>query len=284
LKQSIALRRRFLTALIALLIALVAAMGATFAWYIYNTGAHTTNVRMAAGASVSLEISNDYDGPYASTTVLDSFVGMLDPVSTDKILNGFQKVTEFVDGAQGQPRRIASIFGSAEATDYYMTTLYLRTSGAETGVYLSDIGYEDSDELNPISTAIRIGFVVHDPGRNGAARSEYIFSISDEKNPEKEYNTATGEEGYVLDSTRTDGTTLPFTPYNSDNFCLYDTETGITTLQEDSLQLLTLPGGGESVQVDIYIWLEGCDEDCTKNLCSTTLRNVSLAFSAYQEA
>ena len=33
---------------------------------------------------------------------------------------------------------------------------------------------------------------------------EYIFSISDRKNPEAQYNTATGQEGYVLDCTRTD--------------------------------------------------------------------------------
>lgn len=41
------LKRRFVTAVLALCIALLAVTAATFAWYIYNTGAHTTNVHMA---------------------------------------------------------------------------------------------------------------------------------------------------------------------------------------------------------------------------------------------
>ena len=83
------LKRRFVTAVIALSIALLAVMAATFAWYIYNTGAHTTNVHMAAGASASLQISSTYDGDYSSSTVLDAFVGTLNPVSTNKITGGF---------------------------------------------------------------------------------------------------------------------------------------------------------------------------------------------------
>jgi len=285
-EKAINLRRRFLAALLALVVALIAAAGATFAWYIYNTGAHTTNVRMAAGAGVSLQISSAYDGTYGSSAVLESFVGVLDPVSTDSIRNGFQKVTEFTRGAgENQPSLVASIFGAAEASDYYMTSLFLRATGSGTTVYLSGIGFEDSDEKAPISTAIRIGFVVHEPGQNKPAAAEYIFAISDAKNPMKEYNTATGEEGYVLDSTKTDGTTVRFVPCTPANFCRYDPETGLTTLNADSIPLLTLTGGSgrytDIVQVDVYIWLEGCDEDCTKSLCDTTLKNVSVSFSAY---
>lgn len=279
------LRRRLIAAALALLIAGMAATAATFAWYIYNTGVHTTNVRMAAGTGVSLQIASEYDGAYSSAAVLDSFIGALTPVSTDRILGGFQEVQAFTTVVEeNRSRRVASIFRSAEQTDYYQTTLYLRTNGAEVPVYLSDIGYEDSDEDNPISTAIRIGFVVHQSGRGGAVREEYIFAINNAENPKKNYNTATGEEGYVLDSSKTDGTTVPFTPYTSDNYCLYDRETGETALKAESVPLMYLTGRdgeyGDSTQVDIYIWLEGCDEDCANNLCSTTLKNLSLSFSA----
>jgi hypothetical protein len=275
------LKRRFVLALLALLVALLAALAATFAWYIYNTNAHTTNVHMAAGASSSLQISNQPDGAYGSAAVLDAFVGTLNPVSTDRIAGGFQKVFGFTNGSENQSKLVANLFGAGEATDYYQTTLYLRTNGENMAVYLSDIGYEDSDPENPISTAIRVGLVPYDA--QGNAIGEYIFAINTADNPQGEYNTATGREGYVLDSTRTDGTTVEFTPYTSANFCAVDKETGAVTISESSVPLFTLQGNdgefGTATEVEVYIWLEGCDKDCTSNLCNTTLRNVSLSFA-----
>lgn len=280
------LKRRFVTALIALCIALVAVLTATFAWYIYNTSAHTTNVHMAAGASASLQISSSYDGEYSSAAVLDAFVGTLNPVSTNKITGGFQKVFGFTNGSENQPNLVASLFGPGEASDYYRTSLFVRTNGESLDVYLSDIGYEDSDSSNPISTAIRVGLVVHKPGKNQDVSGEYVFAINEKDNPMAEYNTATGKEGYVLDASSSDGKTVPFSPYTSDHFCTYDKENGTVTLKAQSLPLCTVTGSGngeygEAVEIEVYIWLEGCDKDCTQNLCATTLRNLALSFAGY---
>lgn len=44
------LKNRLTTGTFALLITLLAVVSATYAWYVYNTGRHTTKVRMAAGA------------------------------------------------------------------------------------------------------------------------------------------------------------------------------------------------------------------------------------------
>lgn len=283
-KEAKKLKRKFTAALLALLITFLAVVSATYAWYIYNTGQHTTNVRMAAGASVNLQISNAYNGAYGSSAVLESFSGQLVPVSTNRISGGFQKVTEFADGYQTKTGLAASIFGSGEQNDYYHTSLFLRTTGGTLDIYLSDIGFEDSDEESPISSAIRLGLVVHKPGQNQPADGEYIFEISDKKNPEAEYNTATGREGYVLDSSRTDGTTVPFTPYTSDAYCIYNKDTGAVTLKDHSLKICTISGSdtenaGESVEIELYIWLEGCDEDCTANLCRQTLKNLAVSFA-----
>jgi hypothetical protein len=278
------LKRRFVTALIALVVALLAALSATFAWYIYNTNAHTTNVHMAAGAGASLQISNTYEGAYGSAALLDAFTGQLNPVSTDRISGGFQKVFGYTNGSENQSNLVANLFGASESSDYYKTSLYLRTNGEAVQVYLSDIGFEDDDPDNPISTAIRVGIVTHTPGASGAVDSEYIFAINTADNPKAEYNTATGQEGYVLDSTKTDGTTVPFTPYTSANFCDYDQENGAVTLKDQSVPLFEIQGTadgdyGTAVRVDIYIWLEGCDKDCTMNLCSATLKNLSVSFA-----
>lgn len=236
------LKRKFTGALLALLITFLAVASATYAWYIYNTSQHTTNVRMAAGAGVNLQISNAYNGVYGSSAVLESFSGQLVPVSTNKISAGFQKVTEFASGYQTKTGLAASIFGNGEQNDYYHTSLFLRTTGGTLDIYLSDIGFEDSDEASPISSAIRLGLVVHKVGEHQAPDNEYIFSISDKKNPEAEYNTATGQEGYVLDASRKDGTTVPFTPYTSDEYCIYNKETGAVKRKDDSLRLCTISG------------------------------------------
>ena len=268
----------------ALLIAFVAMLAATYAWYVYNTGRHTTNVRMAAGAGANLQISNAYNGTYGSAAVLQDFAGQLQPVSTNKISNGFQKVVEFADGAAGQPELVASIFGDVEKIEYYQTSLFLRTNGSDTDIYLSDIGFEDSNENSPISSAIRVGLVVHRAGQRQDVQGEYIFAISDKKNPQAEYNTATGREGYVLDSAKKDGSTIAFTPYTSDAYCIYNQNTGEVTLKKDSLKLCTISGAGDGkagtpVEIEVYIWLEGCDEDCTANLCSQTLKNLAVSFA-----
>ena len=277
------LKNRLTTGTFALLIALLAVVSATYAWYVYNTGRHTTKVRMAAGAGVNLQISNSYSGTYGSAAVLDSFSGSLNPVSTNRISGGFQKVLGFTNGTENQSNLVASLFGRGDYTDYYKTSLFLRTNGNPTDIYIADIGFEDSDPKNPISSAIRAGFVVHKTGRSQPAGGEYIFAISNKKNPHASYNTAKGKEGDVLDCTKTDGSTVPFTPYTSAAYCNYDQNTGEVNLKNGSLKLCTISGNdgaaGEPVQIDLYIWLEGCDEDCTGNLGSQTLKNLSVSFA-----
>ena len=91
------LKRKFTGALLALLITFLAVASATYAWYIYNTSQHTTNVRMAAGAGVNLQISNAYNGVYGSSAVLESFSGQLVPVSTNKIRSLHQAIRQKQD-------------------------------------------------------------------------------------------------------------------------------------------------------------------------------------------
>lgn len=276
------MKRSFVLALLVLLIALASISVATFAWYIFSINAHTTNVHMAAGAGASLQISDKADGVFGSSAVLEEFVGSLDPVSTNRIQSGFQKVaiTGFANGnvGQGQPSRVAKFFTPGTGYEYYKTSLFLRTNGSDTNVYISNIGYEDSDAEAPISTAIRVGFVVPSTGE------EFIFAINLNENPEKLYNTATGRNGFVLDSSKTDGTTVEFIPYTSDNFCIFDSETNTASLGNDSLPICTVSGAsgrgyGEPVEIEVYIWLEGCDEDCADNLGETTLSNLAISFA-----
>lgn len=283
MKASTQLRRRLALAALAVFAALLSVTAATYAWYIYNTAARTTRVEMAAGSSVSLQISNALEGPYSSSTVMESFSGMLVPVSTDRIQGGFQRVKAFGsqwDAATGTYRSVAKYFTSGmEMTHYYKTSLYLRTNGGTLDIYLSKVGFEDANPQNPISTAMRLGLV--------AQGKEYVFAINTEPNPNADDNGAKEPQGgYVLRSDRTDGSTVPFTPYTSANFCIYDSQTGAVTLPEGAVSFCTVSGDGhggygEPVKLDIYLWLEGCDEDCTLNLAGQTMKNLALSFAGF---
>lgn len=158
------LRKQFNRMLATLLVALAAAGAVTYAWYIYNANRHITDVKMAAGTGVTFLISNEYDGEYKTNAGL-SFAGLLDPVSTDNVLNGFQKVTGFTGGTT-QDSLFASMFGAAEHSDYYKTSLYLATNSVATDVYLSGIDFTEQDPANPISTALRVGLVAYAPGKS----------------------------------------------------------------------------------------------------------------------
>lgn len=282
--QARQLKRRFRASTTALLIALLAVIAATYAWYIYNTGRHTTNVRMAAGTGVNLEISNSYGSGYSSASVLESFSGRLTPVSTNRIAGGFQRVKEFVKGDDGRPELVAGIFEKGKSSDYYHTKMYVRTNGGDTDLYLSDIGFSDSSSASPISSAVRVGLMVHKPGKDQGVLGEYIFAISNKKNPQAQYNTSTGQAGYVLDSSKRDGTTVAFTPYTKDAYCNYNKNTGAVSLKSGSRKLCTIRGNGKKkagtpVEIELYIWLEGCDPDCTANLCEQNLKNLAVSFA-----
>ena len=286
MKKTNRLRRNLATVLLVLTIALFSVVIATFAWYIYNTNAHTTKVHMVAGTSSSLQIAQKSEGKYSSSAVLDAFAGALNPVSTDKIANGFQKVYGFTNGMENQPVLVANLFGPGEYQDYYRTSLYLRANIDDMKVYVSDISYQDDDAQKPISTAIRIGLVPYSASSESTTKGEYIFAINQADNPQAEYNTERGHEGCVLDSTKTDGSVVEFTPYTSENFISYNNITGATTLKKDSVPICTLYSNGNGdygkyVKLDVYIWLEGCDKDCTKNLGDSTLKNISISFAGY---
>ena len=281
------LRRSFRRTLVLLLIAACAATAVTYAWYIYNTTRHVTDVKMAAGTGVTFLISDSYDGSYKTSSGL-SFEGLLNPVSTDNIENGFQRVTEFTSG-ESSSSVLASAFEAAERSDYYLASLYLTTNSAATDVYLSGIDFTDTDADNPISTALRVGLLVHSAGQDQPVAAQYVFELTQDSNPQARYNTQNGSAGDVLDSTKTDGSTVAFTPLNSANYALYDEATGQVSLQDASTLLCSLPAAangeahGTPVQVDVYVWLEGCDADCTNNLASTNLESLALHFAGKRD-
>lgn len=151
LNSSKQLKRRLALAALAVAAVLLSITTATFAWYIFNTSARTTEVKMSAGSSVSLQIASkkDYDekgeAAFGSATQMEPMENGLVGVSTDKIANGFRAVTGFRGEWQGDAyRSIARYFqNAADMKEYYKTTLLLRTTAQSLDVYLADIGSTD---------------------------------------------------------------------------------------------------------------------------------------------
>ena len=160
--------------------------------------------------------------------------------------------------------------------EYYKTTLLLRTTAQSLDVYLAGIGSTDREGQH-LSTAMRLGLV--------AGGQEFIFELNKARNPNRigDNGSEKAEGYYVLDSTRTDGTVVPFTPLDEDALCSYDPATGAASRKDNSVKICTLTGPGgqycDPVSVDVYLWLEGCDEDCTVDLAGQTMELVSLIFA-----
>ena len=302
------LRRQLAFAFAALLIAFAATAAATFAWYIYNTSAHTTKVKLAAGTSINLQISNQRDGKYESAATLNpdggagqSFVGILTPVSTNDVRAGFQKAVGFESSGTGTGlgELWARAFGLSqpEEQDYYKTSLYLRTNAPAVDVYLADIDYGAPDGSGGVtktqqdrmmSTAMRIGFVVYAPGSDSEVTAQYIYALNEEDHiTAPNNNTAPGQSfgqtgSFAMDPANL-GQVVAFTPYSKANFCEYDRATGAVETAAQSVRLCPLSGSGTeygaATRVDVYLWLEGCDPDCTNELCGMTLSNLSILFA-----
>ena len=289
MKESKKLRRSLIVAVLALLGVLFSITAATFAWYIFNSSARTTEVRMVAGSSVTIQIASTVDTNFKTSTQMETFRGALNPVSTDRISNGFQRAEAFEDAPQESGNRIvASLFGRGEAgVDYHKTSLFLRTNAEKATIYLSGIDFtkDSAGKSPPIATAMRLGLVVKDGQDENGNYPEFIFELTSEESPFRDTsdNADRFQDGRVLDSTKTDGSYVNFTPLNSDNFCDYDKNTGIVSPKPGSVVLCTLENNGtekygQPVEVEIYLWLEGTDLDCTRELVGNTLEQLTLSF------
>ena len=105
------------------LIVLLSITGTSFDWYIYNLELRATNVKISAGSGISILISNFDDKDFSSAIAMKDFNSSLIPVSTDNILNGFQKVEGF---KKENGLMFANMFSNANDNEFCIRTLYLR--------------------------------------------------------------------------------------------------------------------------------------------------------------
>ncbi|MDO4487479.1 MAG: hypothetical protein Q4B67_00110 [Eubacteriales bacterium] len=280
-KETVKLKKSFYTALMVLLIAFLSMVSVTYAWYVFNTKGHTTNVKMAAGSSTKLRIGKE-NGEFGFSTEMETFEGKLLPVSCADIDSGegFQMVTEFEH--MPDMSMLASKFGKLTGTkQYYHTKLQLKTNAQSLDIYVK-LKYTDEETASDkmISKALRVGLVMDG--------QESIFELNKEKgaNRNTTKNPTGMKEPFVIDKNGNlvsmEGKLL-----SEDNYCDYDESTGKVTLKDNSKKIGTLSGGdgedyGPAETVDVYVWLEGCDLDCTDELVDTTLKDLTIIFAGVE--
>lgn len=261
--------KKLIPAICMLLISAVLMGTSTFAWFSMNTKVTVSSMTVKATASKNLLISSTQDGTYLARLVLTTKNEKLVPVSTGvKPIPAFFK-QDYV-GSQMQADsydRKNSTFQAATTNDYVKETMWIKTTGADAKNLKANVTFTGGAEA--LDPSLRVMFVVGgtsgqaylmEPVTGADADYKAIDSIS--------YAQATGTavDGtyYYKDS---NGTKLDNQPAVGDDVSSYYTqtvtETGANvTVSANNAIILTSLTADQAVQIDVYVWYEGQDENC----------------------
>ena len=275
-------------------------VGATFAWFADNRNVSADGMKFQAATTSNLEISTTAANGYASSASVTSALQSLTPASTTNLGNFFatkdsgQAVYEtgvlhndatLVDVTVTEAPAVVNT--AVEHVVKY--TFYIRTNGdtALTNLYLSEISVTGAVTEGvaaavsaDISKALRIG-VICSTSTYGTA-TPYIYApvgyagatyIGGESANYKGITdttsaSATALTGCVIERSSTNGT-----PYE-------DTVVNLKAASANTDVLATsVPTGDGYVAIDVYVWYEGQDMNCTSLLASVEELNIKVTFA-----
>ena len=277
-----ALKKQMGAAIAMVLVAAVALGSATFAWFVNNTKVKAESVNVTAKSANTLLISHDGTawGTTAAftSTVSENFV----PVSSTSKLSFFKDKT-WTTETTGEYN--ASAFEAAtEDTDYYKDSFKVKAS-QDCGLYLdSDTQFTttgDADVLKAMRLALKIDDKV------------YFYQIDAEAIDGNSYNT-------TLKSLSADGVTTAISgadsaaaigatnmaaskvPALADGLVTAPANSTTLVNKDDTKKLCDLTAN-QVKDIDVYVWMEGCDYDCNsavvKKITEQAVK-VSLGFCA----
>jgi hypothetical protein len=280
-KQTHALHKAVFAVLLALAL-LVGITSATYAWFSINHTVGTDSVRGRSGTdSIELLVSSspyDFAGDEATLTqVNEAAADELLPVSTaDLVTFVYNPIT--IDD-------MASTFTQVENESlYYHGRIYLQavatgqSENARLALYFdqdSSVGGElaQTDDNSLLLNAARLGLTFDD-------EDAIIFRLSEDSNTldDQAYNTVidgvTLGDGQVLDAS---GGSVQAVEDPSVLVEDYTIVLDGTTLRLPQEPLYYLPLN-QTVTVDVYFYLEGCDPDCSDSI---TLDEAALHLAFY---
>lgn len=283
-----ALKKQMGAAIAMVLVAAVALGSATFAWFVNNTKVTAESVDVTAKSANTLLISHDGTAWGTTATFAPAESKKFVPVSSTSQLSFF-KDKAWTTEATGEYN--ASAFEAAtEGTDYYKDSFKLKAS-QDCGLYLDTdtkfITTGDADVLKAMRLALKVGDSVF----------FYQVDANAIAGDGNSYNT-------TLKSLNADGVTTAISADNAaaaigaDNMLdskvpslsasLATTPADSTTLvdKDDAKKLCDLTAN-QVKNIDVYVWMEGCDFDCNSTVVKKITEQavkVSLGFCAGKNA
>lgn len=313
-----ALKQQLIAAIAMVLVAAVALGSSTYAWFVSNTQVKAQTATVSATTVNTLLISKADQNQWGTVYTFDTGnLATLAPVSTTaagnldsdgKTIAFFKDTGWAADVASGKVSQYnANKFGAATAnTDYFVESFDIKASKGGLKLYL-DNASAITQTVGSLDKALRIALVVKGTG-SSATDGVYLYQTNNTKGSAESasfYNT-------TLSGLECDGLTKAIKAATAGSVAIADetdniTAKNISTLGtiknfNDSLAtavgaqaLITAPGNADllytfsapedTVNITLYIWMEGCDYDCNAAMISalTTATNqftAALSFGA----
>lgn len=304
------------------LVAAVALGSSTYAWFVSNTQVKAQTATVSATTVNTLLISEA--GKNAWGTVYTFDTGELDtlaPVSTTaagnlgvdgKTIAFFKDTGWAADAVTGKTSQYnANKFGDATAnTDYFVESFDIKASKGGLKLYM-DNASAITQTAGKLDQALRIALVVKGT-ENSITDGVYLYQADNTQGTAESatfYNTTLSSLGCdgitkaikasTAGTAAVEGETATITAENvtyasgantiknfSDSLATKATDTNslITTVGNADL-LYTFEDAEDTVNITLYIWMEGCDYDCNAAMISelTTAANqftAALSFGA----
>lgn len=279
-----ALKKQMGAAIAMVLVAAVALGSATFAWFVNNTKVKAESVNVAAKSANTLLISHDGNAWGTTATFTSTQSKDFVPVSSTSQLSFFKDTSwkTDTDGAYN-----ASEFGAATVgTDYYKDSFHVKASQA-CGLYLdTDTAFTTTGDASVLK-AMRLALKIDDKVYFYQIDAEAIDGAGNSYNTTLKSLSADGVTTAIsgIDSAAAIGAAnmaASKVPALADGLVTAPTDNTTLVNKDDTKKLCDL-SANQVKDIDVYVWMEGCDYDCNSTVVKKITEQavkVSLGFCA----
>ena len=269
------LKKSFLKAVLWILFLLAAATGSTYAWFSL-TGMHSTNVTPMAGTvsegDTVLMISTDKNGPFEKTCdlVLSGNPESMKPLSTENLEHFYRATAQNKKG-------IAILYDNADSRvdqDTLHGTVYLQCQNAPCRVYFNRESLKlGSDEQSLAAMRLGMKITSHEGSKT------FIWKLDDMGSTSGAQSTLTVPKASTVVSDISDNGKPVYADDPAEEITAYMAGNGDSEdVYKDGNQMLAQLNKDEVAEVEYWLYLEGCDEQCSNSVQNRDSQ-IQLAFA-----
>ena len=269
------LKKSFVMAILSLLLLLVIATGATYAWFTF-TGITSTNVTPMGGTVGSgdtvLLIANAQGGPFDKTCELklEANPDALRPVSTADLEHFYRVTAQDKEG-------IAMLYESADrqlSERVLYGTVYLQCKNAPCDVYFNKKELKLGSDPQALA-AMRLGLVI----TSKSGKETFFFKLDDLGSTGSATSVKTVPRSLTVVSSISGSGTANYVDDPAKELGGYMAVAGEheNEYNPGASKLVSLEAD-EVATVSYYLYLEGCDEQCS-NAVQNKSSEIQLAFA-----